>query len=38
MHKIERNGKSKLIQKLPNPVSRDNGIKTAVVVAVVVIN
>ena len=35
MHKIERNGKSKLIQKLPNPVSRDNGIKTAVVAVVI---
>ena len=35
MHKIEINGKSKLMQKLPNPLSRDNGIKTAVVVVVI---
>ena len=30
---IKRNGKIKLKQKLPSPTSRDNGIKTDVVVA-----
>ena len=29
---IKRNGKIKLKQKLPSPTSRDNGIKTDVVV------
>ena len=33
---IQRNGESKLKQKLPTPTSRDNGIKTDVVVVVVV--
>ena len=31
MHSIERNGKSKLKQKLPTPASQDNGIKTDIV-------
>ena len=34
---IERNGKSKLKQKLPTPASCDNGIKTDVFVVVVVV-
>ena len=34
MYEIKGNGKSKLMQKLPNPVSRDN-IKTTVVVVVI---
>ena len=33
---IQRNGESKLKQKLPTPTSWDNGIKTDVVVVVVV--
>ena len=33
MRKIERNGKSKLKQKLPTPVGGDNGIKTDVVLS-----
>ena len=32
MRKIERNGESKLKRKLPTSVSRNNGIKTDVVV------
>ena len=32
---IERNSESKLKQKLPRPVGRDNGIKTDVVAVVV---
>ena len=32
---IERNGESKLEQKLLTPASRDNGIKTDVVVVIV---
>lgn len=35
MYEIKGNGKSKLMQKLPNPVSRDNDIKMAVVVVVI---
>ena len=38
MPKIERNGKSELEQKLLTPASRDNGIKTDVVVVVVEVN
>ena len=34
MRTIHRNGESKLKQKLPTPTSRDNGIKTDVVVVV----
>ena len=34
MRTIERNGESKLKQKLPTPASRDNVIKTDVVVVV----
>ena len=34
MRMIERNGESKLKQKLSTPASRDNGIKTDVVVVV----
>lgn len=34
MRAIERNGESELRKKLPNPASRDNGIKTDVHVVV----
>ena len=34
---MERNGESKLEQKLPSLASRDNGIKTYVVVVAVVV-
>ena len=37
VHTIDRNGKSKLKQKLPTPASSDNGIKTDVFVVVVVV-
>ena len=36
MRTIERNGESKLEQKLPTPASRDNDIKTDVVVDLVI--
>ena len=36
MHIIDRNGESKLKQKFPTPARWDDGIKTEVVVAVVV--
>ena len=36
IRKIERNGESKLKQKLPTPASRDNGIKSDVALVVVV--
>ena len=36
MRTIERNGESKLEQKLPTPASRDNAIKTDVVVDLVI--
>ena len=38
MRTIERNGESELEQKLLTPASRDNGIKTDVVVVVVEVN
>ena len=37
MHIIDRNGESKLKQKFPTPARWDDGIKTEVVVVVVVI-
>ena len=37
MRTIERNGESKLEQKLLTPASRDTGIKTDVIVVVVVV-
>ena len=37
MRTIERNGESELEQKLLTPASRDNGIKTDVVVVVMVV-
>ena len=38
MRTIKRNGESKLEQKLLTPASRDSGIKTVVIVVVVVVN
>ena len=38
MRRIKRNGESKLEQKLLTPASRDSGIKTVVIVVVVVVN
>ena len=38
MRTIEKNGESELEQKLLTPASRDNGIKTDVVVVVVEVN